>query len=127
MSAVAVVSITVNVLLLVALLFKREAHHYFAGITEGERPLVPAPRKQTDRPEFRRFIAVRKVDVTGISGKGIPVEGVVFSDGWGVTHWLDRPPMCEPKTEVWHNPGVEPFEKVSGHNGLTTVVWLDEP
>ena len=78
------------------------------------------------RMGHRRFYVLRHEDVTGISGEGVPVEGVVFSDGWGVTHWLDRPPMNEPKTEVWHHPGVEPFEKVSGHGGRSEVVWVDE-
>ncbi|MFB7594644.1 hypothetical protein [Streptomyces sp. NPDC056160] len=72
------------------------------------------------------FIVQRNEDVTGISGEGIVAEGVCFSDGWAVTHWLDRPPMNEPKTEVWHNPGTEPFEKISGHGGRTHIVWADE-
>ncbi|MGW4889625.1 hypothetical protein [Streptomyces murinus] len=72
------------------------------------------------------FIVQRDQDVTGISGEGIVAEGVRFSDGWAVTHWLDRPPMNEPKTEVWHNPGTEPFEKISGHGGRTRIVWADE-
>lgn len=74
---------------------------------------------------MRPFLVQRHEDVTGISGEGVVAEGVMFDDGWVVVHWLDRPPMNEPKTEVWHNKGVMPFEKVSGHNGKTEVVWLD--
>lgn len=74
----------------------------------------------------RTFIAQRDEDVTGISGEGVVAEGVLFSDGWAVTHWLDQPPMNEPKTEVWHNPGTLPFEKISGHRGLTRLLWADE-
>ncbi|MFF7966712.1 hypothetical protein ACFZC3_15260 [Streptomyces sp. NPDC007903] len=64
--------------------------------------------------------------MSGVSGEGVIAEGVLFSDGWAVTHWLDQPPMNEPKTEVWHHKGVEPFEKISGHGGRTRIVWDDE-
>lgn len=121
MTAITVVSILLNVVLLYSLLIVWSGRAYFRAMREGEDP-EPTDR----RPRFRRFAVHRDVDVTGISGTGIPVEGVVFSDGWGVTHWLDRAPMHEPKTEVWHNPGVGPFIKISGHNGATRVVWLDE-
>ena len=70
------------------------------------------------------FIVIRDEDVTGISGTGHIAEWVMFSDGFVVTHWLDRAPMFEPKTETWHNKGTAPFEKISGHNGRTRVVWL---
>lgn len=128
---VAAVSVFLNVVLFVALMLKREARHYFDGITEGDKPPIPAPRKPVyDQPGFRRFIGDRRTDVTGISGEGVVVEGVVFSDGWGITHWLDRPPMNEPKTEIWHKPwwrrrSPDPFTKISGHGGKTRVVWLD--
>ena len=71
------------------------------------------------------FIVQRDQDVSGISGEGIVAEGVQFSDGWVVTHWLDKPPMNEPKTDVWHNKGAEPFERIHGHGGNTRIVWAD--
>lgn len=85
----------------------------------------------TSRSGLLRFYVQRNDDITGISGTGVVVEGVVFSDGWGVTHWLDQAPMHEPKTEIWHKrflrPGGEDaFTKISGHGGRTKVVWLDE-
>jgi hypothetical protein len=119
MGAVMSVSIVLNVLLLFALLVRREARGQSEGVSEGDAG------SGIRRPKFRRFVVNRRVDVTGISGTGIRVEGVVFSDGWAVTHWLDLPPMSEPKTEVWHNPGVDPFIKISGHNGASEVVWID--
>jgi hypothetical protein len=127
-NALVVVSVLANVVLLAVLWFKREARHYIDVMTEGERR---SPR-DTGRPEFRRFYGDRSTDVTGISGEGVVVEGVVFSDGWGITHWLDRPPMNEPKTEIWHRPwwrrrGPDPFTKISGHGGATKVVWIDKP
>jgi hypothetical protein len=121
-SVVAVISVLANIVLLAALWFRRNADHYMKVMSEED----------TDRPEFRRFYGDRSKDVTGISGEGVVVEGVVFSDGWGITHWLDRPPMNEPKTEIWHRPwwrrqGPDPFTKISGHGGATKVVWLDKP
>lgn len=118
MIAVVAVETAVIVLLLVYILMQRETK--------------PAPpRCQGRRRGPRRFVANRRTDVTGISGTGTVAEGVVFSDGWGVSHWLDRPPMNEPKTEVWHKPwyrrrGTDPFTKISGHGGATVVEWLDE-
>lgn len=124
MIAIAAVSVLLNLLLLYVLLVKRSFHQYRSAIEEGDGPAEAA------HPSFRRFIVRRHVDVTGISGTGVPVEGVVFSDGWGVSHWLDRPPMREPKTEIWHKPwyrrrGKDPFTKVSGHGGKSEVVWID--
>lgn len=78
-------------------------------------------------PTFpRSFVVQRDEDVSGISGEGVVAEGVQFSDGWVVTHWLDQPPMNEPKTDVWHNKGAEPFEKIHGHSGATRILWADE-
>jgi hypothetical protein len=119
-------SVVVNVVLLYLLIMVLSGQQYFAAMREGEDP------EPEHRPRFRRFVGQRHVDVTGISGEGIRVEGVVFSDGWGITHWLDLPPMNEPKTEVWHKPwwrrrSPDPFTKISGHGGKTEVVWLDKP
>jgi len=78
-------------------------------------------------PKFPKpFVAQRDEDVSGISGEGVVAEGVQFSDGWVVTHWLDQPPMNEPKTDVWHNKGAQPFERVHGHGGATRIIWADE-
>ncbi|WP_432169104.1 hypothetical protein [Streptomyces sp. 1222.5] len=78
-------------------------------------------------PTFPRpFVAQRDEDVSGVSGEGVIAEGVQFSDGWVVTHWLDQPPMHEPKTDVWHNKGSRPFERIHGHGGATRILWADE-
>jgi hypothetical protein len=114
-------SMCVNVVLAVALFYKRQARNWVAGMKDGEA----SSSLVFHRPEFRRFVLNRKIDVTGISGTGVRVEGVVFSDGYAVSHWLDMPPMNEPKTEVWHNLGVDPLLKISGHNGASELVWID--
>lgn len=123
MVALLVVLIFLVVLLVYLVLLNAGFKAYMRSATDGDKPPV--------REGPQRFVIKRKEDVTGISGIGIVGEGVVFSDGWGVTHWLDRPPMNEPKTEVWHKPwyrrrGPDPFTKISGHGGKTVLVWVDD-
>jgi hypothetical protein len=85
------------------------------------QPIRPAPTK---RP--RRGYVVRKVDVTGISGLGVIAEFCQFSDGSVAWRWLGGPPQNQPKWEFYDNPGVNPFVQISGHNGNTEIVWIDE-
>ena len=75
----------------------------------------------------RRGQIHRTVDVTGISGLGVIAEFCEMSDGAVAYRWLGGPPQHQPKWEVYDNPGVAPFEQISGHQGNTKVVWLDEP
>ncbi|MFE2469765.1 hypothetical protein [Streptomyces mirabilis] len=77
-------------------------------------------------PTLATFRVHRDQDVSGISGTGVVAEGVQFSDGWVVTHWLDQAPMWEPKTDVWHHKGTRPITKVHGHGGVTRIVWTSE-
>jgi hypothetical protein len=74
-------------------------------------------------PTLATFRVVRDQDISGISGTGVVAEGVQFSDGWVVTHWLDQAPMWEPKTDVWHHKGTGPITKIHGHGGATRIVW----
>lgn len=68
---------------------------------------------------MRRFVLNRSVDVSGVSGTGVVVEGVEFTDGTVAIKWLgDRPSMV-----FWNN--MEDAIGIHGHNGLTTVEWLD--
>lgn len=48
----------------------------------------------TDRaPEgMRRFVMHREFDSSGVSGTGMVLEGVLFSTGIVVVHWLTPPP-----------------------------------
>jgi hypothetical protein len=41
---------------------------------------------------LRSFSLYRDEDVSGVSGTGVVVEGVVFSTGLTVIHWLTPPP-----------------------------------
>jgi len=41
---------------------------------------------------MRRFVMHREYDVSGVSGTGVVLEGVLFSTGVVVIHWLTPPP-----------------------------------
>ncbi|MEV0802234.1 hypothetical protein AB0I34_31365 [Kribbella sp. NPDC050281] len=69
----------------------------------------------------RCFQLVRHIDVSGISGTGVVAEGVEWSDGTAALHWGGR----YPTTTVWPD-GVHALLTVHGHNGATTIRWLDE-
>lgn len=68
---------------------------------------------------MRRFELHRSEDVTGVSGTGVVVEGVEFSDGRCAYRWLSE----WATTSVADSIAV--VEKVHGHDGRTAVVWLD--
>ena len=41
---------------------------------------------------MRRFVMHRQHDASGVSGTGLVLEGVLFSTGVVVIHWLTPPP-----------------------------------
>ncbi|GAA1695828.1 hypothetical protein GCM10009745_47190 [Kribbella yunnanensis] len=69
----------------------------------------------------RRFQLVRHVDVSGVSGTGVVAEGVEWTDGSVALHWGGR----YPTTTVWAD-GIDAVLTIHGHNGSTTIRWLDE-
>jgi len=72
---------------------------------------------------LRRFVLERDVDVTGVSGTGVVAEGVEFSDGVVVLHWIGQ----WPSSIVHYDRGMESVVHVHGHDGRTRIVYLDEP
>jgi hypothetical protein len=70
---------------------------------------------------LRKFVLVRHQDVSGVSGTGIVAEGVQFSDGRVCMCWLTR----QARSMVIHQSILE-LESIHGHNGATTVRWLEE-
>jgi len=68
---------------------------------------------------MRSFLLVRSCDVSGVSGTGIVAEGVEFTDGTVVLHWLRRP----------HGTGLyaslDDMLEVHGHGGSTCVRWIE--
>lgn len=67
----------------------------------------------------RRFVLNRKHDPTGTSGTGLVAEGVQFSNGQVVIHWLSQLEAIN----VYGNALV--LERLHGHDGSTLVEWLD--
>ncbi len=79
---------------------------------------TPAPKaKET---AMRRFVLDRSFDATGTSGIGIVAEGVQFSSGHVVIHWLSQLEAIN----VYGNATV--LEQLHGHNGSTVIKWLDQ-
>jgi len=70
--------------------------------------------------KMRKFHLVRHVDVHGISGTGHVAEGVVFSDGTVAMRWLTAT-----ASSTFFN-SVEDLLIIHGHQGATTVKWLEE-
>lgn len=68
---------------------------------------------------MKRFLLVRDVDATGISGTGTVAEGVLFSDGRCALRW--RTAMAS--TTVYDS--IEDLEAIHGHGGQTRIAWLD--
>ncbi|WP_238152929.1 hypothetical protein [Kribbella speibonae] len=69
----------------------------------------------------RRFELVRHRDVSGVSGTGVVAEGVEWSDGTVALRWGGH----YPTTTVWQD-GIRALLSVHGHNGATTIHWLDD-
>lgn len=69
---------------------------------------------------MRRFVLVRDTDITGISGEGVVVWGIMFPDGTCAYRWNSR----------WRTTCIadciDDIESIHGHNGATRVVWLDD-
>lgn len=74
---------------------------------------------------MRRFRLVRYRDASGVSGKGLVAEGVVFSSGTAVLQWLRgvADPQRHGATALYHS--IDDVVATHGHNGRTVVVWLD--
>jgi len=65
----------------------------------------------------RLFMLVRAEDVSGTSGLGVVAEGVEFSEGTCVLHWLSQMHSIE----ICANLHV--VEQIHGHEGRTKVVF----
>lgn len=69
---------------------------------------------------MKRFVLERAEDVSGNSGTGLVAEGIQFSNGQIVIHWLSQWEAIN----VYSNAVV--LEKLHGHGGRTVVRWLDK-
>ena len=62
------------------------------------------------------FHLQRDKDVSGISGTGKVAEGIEFSDGTVVVHWLSH----TSSTTVYEN--MKQVDTIHGHDGATRVI-----
>lgn len=69
---------------------------------------------------MRRFLLIRDEDVTGVSGTGLIAEGVTFTTGRVVVHWLGR----YQSIVIWDS--VASLLAVNGHGEKTYIEWVDE-
>lgn len=58
-----------------------------------------------------------------MSGTGTVCEGVEFTDGIVVLKWI----VGDYRSITFWNQGIEAVRAVHGHDGMTEVVWLDQP
>jgi hypothetical protein len=72
---------------------------------------------------MRRFVLDRTTDATGVSGTGTVAEGIEFTDGIVVMKWV----VGDHRSIVTWVQGIESVRAVHGHDGMTEVVWLDQP
>lgn len=68
---------------------------------------------------MKTFHLNRKVDESGVSGTGIVAEGVQFSDGTCVMHWLTHTASIAIYSDI------DKLVAVHGHDGNTVVEWAD--
>jgi hypothetical protein len=73
---------------------------------------------------MRRFVMSREFDVSGVSGTGLVLEGVLFSTGVVVVHWLTPPPRGS--ISLWDS--LEQFLSihVRPHPATRTVLRFDD-
>jgi hypothetical protein len=65
---------------------------------------------------MERFWLNRQEDISGVSGTGIIAEGVVFSSGEAVLHWMTK------MSSIAIYGSLADIEKIHGHDGRTIIV-----
>ncbi|MFM9637632.1 hypothetical protein [Streptomyces turgidiscabies] len=77
---------------------------------------------QPDDPaRARLFVMRRHVDVSGVSGTGVIVDGVEWPDGTASLRWRGPHPKID-----FADRGVPTVLHVHGHSGATEVEFLDQ-
>lgn len=70
---------------------------------------------------IKRFVFLRKNDISGISGCGRVAEGCLFADtGQVVVHWLGS----HGSINIYNS--LEDVEYIHGHNGSTEIIFEDD-
>lgn len=73
---------------------------------------------------MRRFNLLRIEDESGVSGTGRVAEGVSFSDGKAVLHWVSLSNASGVSSTTVYD-SMRDLVAVHGHGGRTEVEWLD--
>jgi hypothetical protein len=80
-----------------------------------ERPREePVDEERPGARRLRTLVMIRDVDVSQTSGTGTVAEGVEFSDGQVVLHWITAKPGS---IEIWKS--ISDAEFIHGHGGAT--------
>jgi hypothetical protein len=74
---------------------------------------------KANQSDMRLFVLERVEDVSGTSGCGVVAEGVEFTTGRCVLHWLTQ----LDSVAIYDN--VRVLEAIHGHGGKTRVRWLE--
>ena len=69
----------------------------------------------------RRFALHRRSDVSGVSGVGLVAFGTVYPGGQTTLAWCSGDVAS---VTVYASP--EQVERIHGHGGTTTLVWIDD-
>lgn len=72
------------------------------------------------KPRMRRFVYIRHQDDSGVSGVGIKIEGIEFSNGKVCITWYSH------MNSVTTFDSMKAFLSTHGHEGNGQVLWLDE-
>lgn len=98
----------------------REASRLNDEVAGKEAKTLESASSTAKLSKMRRFVLERTRDLTGTSGTGIVAEGVQFSNGQVVIHWISQLEAIN----VYGNAVV--LETLHGHGGGTVVRWLDK-
>lgn len=72
---------------------------------------------------MKRFVFKRTQDESGVSGTGVVVEGIEFTNGQVAITWVTVSQGVR-STTCYQN--IEDAIKIHGHGGKTELVWIDE-
>ncbi|RMD60455.1 hypothetical protein D6833_09585 [Candidatus Parcubacteria bacterium] len=91
------------------------------GNGKKTHPLVGTAMEMETTPlRIRRFVLVRHVDVSGVSGVGVVAEGVIFTSGRVAMQWRREPGALSVFSDI------DALLSVHGHGGGTEIYWMDE-
>lgn len=68
----------------------------------------------------KRFCMIRHADVSGISGTGKVIEGIVFPSGKVALEWQTS------TSSISIYDSIDDAVEIHGHDGATELIWIDE-